>query len=502
MAKKTGEGKSGGQLLGEKLFFTLENCWDLAGNQEREKIEAFAKGYRKFLDAGKTEREFTRQALKLLLERGFTDIETLLRDRAGPLPPGTKVYQHIRDKSLVFAITGGKAPAEGLNIIGAHVDSPRIDLKTNPLYEDAELAMLDTHYYGGIKYYQWTTIPLAMHGTVIGKDGKRRDLRVGEDEGDPVFTITDLLPHLAKDQMQKKASEFFDGEGLDILAGSRPYPDKKAKDRVKLYALSLLHEKYGLTEEDFAGAEIEFVPAYKARDLGFDRSMIGAYGHDDRCCAYAALSAALDFAGPGGPPGGRGGKSPAKSAYRPPEKTLVCLLTDKEEIGSMGNTGAQSRLFENFAAYLCFLTGESYSEIDLRRCFCGSSMLSADVNAAYDPNYDGVYDKKTSSYFGKGLVLTKYTGRGGKIGGSEANAEFCQKVQSLLNKNGVQWQYGGLGKVDKGGGGTIAQHVANLGVEVLDCGIPVLSMHSPFEVISKIDLYTAYKGYAAFFQEA
>jgi aspartyl aminopeptidase len=496
MAKKADEEKSKGQLLGEKLFFSLKNCWDTAEVQELKRIETFAGAYKRFLDAGKTEREFTRQALSLLLKKGFTDIESLLRNRggtaagkgAGPLLPGTKVYQHIRDKSLVFAIIGRKPLSDGLNIVGAHVDSPRIDLKTNPLYEDSELAMLDTHYYGGIKYYQWTTIPLAMHGTVIGKDGKRREICIGEDEGDPVFTITDLLPHLARDQMQKKASEFFDGEGLDILAGSRPYPDKKVKDRVKLYLLSLLYEKYGLTEEDFAGAEIEFVPAHKARDLGFDRSMIGAYGHDDRCCAYAALSAILEFAG--------------KTTDQLPEKTLVCLFTDKEEIGSMGNTGAQSRLFENFVAYLCSFAGKTYSEIDLRRCFSKSSMLSADVNAAYDPNYDPVYDKKTASYFGKGLVLTKYTGRGGKFGGSEANAEFCQKVQSLLNKNGVQWQYGDLGKVDKGGGGTIAQHVANLGVEVLDCGIPVLSMHSPFEVISKIDLYITYRGYVAFLRDA
>jgi aspartyl aminopeptidase len=499
MTKKDGEAKTKGQILGDKLLFNLGNCWDEAEARELDKIEAFAAGYKKFLDDGKTEREFTRRALELLTKKGFTDIETLLEKNApkdrgkgsgGPLPPGTRVYQHIRDKSLVFAIIGAKPPREGVNIVGAHVDSPRIDLKTNPLYEDSELAMLDTHYYGGIKYYQWTTIPLAMHGTIIDKDGRRRDICIGEDEGDPVFTITDLLPHLARDQMQKKASEFFDGEGLDILAGSRPYPDKKAKDRVKLYLLSLLHEKYGILEEDFAGAEIEFVPAHKARDLGFDRSMIGAYGHDDRCCAYAGLWAALDFAADG------------KSASRPPEKTVVCLLTDKEEIGSMGNTGAQSRLFENFIAYLCSLSGETYSEIDLRRCFSRSSMLSADVNAAYDPNYDSVYDKKTASYFGKGIVLTKYTGRGGKFGGSEANAEFCQKVQALLSKNKVQWQYGDLGKVDKGGGGTIAQHVANLGVEVLDCGIPVLSMHSPFEVISKIDLYTTYLGYIAFLREA
>jgi aspartyl aminopeptidase len=504
MAKKKDEAKTRGQLLGEKLFFNLKNCWDGAKGPELDAIETFAAGYKKFLDAGKTEREFTRRALDLLTARGFRDIETLLAraDKgrgAGLLPPGTGVYQHIRDKSLVFAIIGAEPPGEGVNIVGAHVDSPRIDLKTNPLYEDSELAMLDTHYYGGIKYYQWTTIPLAMHGTVIGRDGKRREIRIGEDEGDPVFTITDLLPHLAKDQMQKKASEFFDGEGLDILAGSRPYPDRKVKDRVKLYLLSLLHEKYGLTEEDFAGAEIEFVPAHRARDLGFDRSMIGAYGHDDRCCAYAGLLAALEFAPPATAPAGRGKKAAGRTI---PEKTVVCLLTDKEEIGSMGNTGAQSRLFENFIAYLCSLSGETYSEIALRRCFSKSSMLSADVNAAYDPNYDAVYDKKTASYFGKGIVLTKYTGRGGKFGGSEANAEFCQKVQALLNKHKVQWQYGDLGKVDKGGGGTIAQHVANLGVEVLDCGIPVLSMHSPFEVISKIDLYTAYRGYVAFLREA
>ncbi|MDR1239952.1 MAG: aminopeptidase [Treponema sp.] len=502
MAKKTDEEKTGGQLLGEKLLFNLKNCWDGADAGELEKIEAFAKDYKQFLDAGKTEREFTRRALDMLIKNGFTNIEDLLEGR-GPRPvlaPGAKVYQHIRNKSLVFAVIGSRPLIEGVNIVGAHVDSPRIDLKTNPLYEDSELSMLDTHYYGGIKYYQWTTIPLAMHGTVIGRDGKRRDICIGEDEADPVFTITDLLPHLAKEQMQKKASEFFDGEGLDILAGSRPYPDKKAKDRVKLYLLSLLHEKYGLTEEDFAGAEIEFVPAHRARDLGLDRSMIGAYGHDDRCCAYAGLSAALEFAKAGGKASGPKGEG--KPAYRPPEKTVICLLTDKEEIGSMGNTGAQSRLFENFAAYLCSLSGGTYSEIDLRRCFSKSSMLSADVNAAYDPNYDSVYDKKTASYFGKGIVLTKYTGRGGKFGGSEANAEFCQKVQALLNKNKVQWQYGDLGKVDKGGGGTIAQHVANLGVEVLDCGIPVLSMHSPFEVISKIDLYTTYRGYIAFLREA
>jgi aspartyl aminopeptidase len=403
------------------------------------------------------------------------------------------VYQTIRGKSLAAAIIGELPLSDGINIVGAHVDSPRIDLKTNPLYEDAEFAMFDTHYYGGIKNYQWTTIPLAMHGVFIGKDGKRRDICIGEDEGDPVFTITDLLPHLAREQMQKKASEFIDGEALDVLAGSRPYKDKKAKDRVKLNLLSLFFEKYGVTEEDFAGAEIELVPAGRARDVGLDRSMIGAYGHDDRCCAYAAFSALLEIAA---------GKTSGKSNPAEKRKTVVCLLTDKEEIGSVGNTGAASRLFENFISYLCVKTFDSYSEIDLRLALSKSSMLSADVNAAFDPNFESVYDKKTSSYFGKGIVLTKATGRGGKFGGSEANAEFCQKVQALLKKNKVQWQFGDLGKVDKGGGGTIALDVANLGVEVLDCGIPVLSMHSPFEVISKIDLYTTYKGYIAFFRDA
>ncbi|MFP3040689.1 aminopeptidase [Treponema primitia] len=474
--------KTEGQLLSEKLCFDIKNCWDAASEEELKEIEYFAKKYRVFLDRGKTEREFVREALELLKEKGFKDLDILLQEKDN-LKPGARVYQNIKGKSLVFAVIGSKPFTEGINIVGAHVDSPRIDLKTNPLYEDSELALLDTHYYGGIKHYQWLTIPLAMHGTVIGKDGVKQEICIGEDDDDPVFCITDLLPHLAREQMQKKASEFIDGEGLDILAGSRPYKDSKAKDKVKLRLLNLLHEKYGILEEDFAWAEFEFVPAHKSRDLGFDRSMIGGYGHDDRCCAFAALHGTLNVADI-------------------PEKTAVCLLTDKEEIGSMGNTGAQSRLFENFVAYLGAKTLDNYSEISLRQCLGKSAMLSADVNSAFDPNYDSVYDKKNSSYFGKGIVLSKATGRGGKFGGSEANAEFCRKVQGILNRNKVQWQFGDLGKVDKGGGGTIALDVANLGVEVLDCGIPVLSMHSPFEVISKIDLYTTYKGYIAFLRDA
>jgi aspartyl aminopeptidase len=489
------EAKTKGQILSEKLFFDLKNCWETADEKEIACLEKFAGDYKNFLDHGKTERECVRAAAALLEKNGFTALEKFLGGAKGKngglsLKPGSKVYQNIRGKSLVCAVLGKKALAGGLNILGAHVDSPRIDLKTNPLYENNELAMLDTHYYGGIKHYQWTTIPLAMHGTVVGKDGKKHDIVIGEDPGDPVFTITDLLPHLAREQMQKKASEFLDGEDLDILAGSRPYKDEKVKEKVKLFLLSLLNEKYGFLEEDFAGAEIEFVPAHKARDVGIDRSMIGAYGHDDRSCAYAALRAILECAG----------SAAGAGKNDPPDKTVVCLLTDKEEIGSMGNTGAQSRLFENFAACLSSLSGGT--ELDLRICLGGSRMLSADVNAAYDPNYESVFDKKTASFLGKGLVLSKYTGRGGKFGGSEANSEFCQKVQGILNDSGVRWQFGDLGKVDRGGGGTIAQYVANLGTEVLDCGVPVLSMHSPFEVISKIDLYTAYRGYLAFLREA
>ncbi|MDR0555187.1 MAG: aminopeptidase [Treponema sp.] len=477
--------KSEGQLLAEKLCINKKNCWEEAGPEEAERIRLFAEDYKAFLDRGKTEREFTAETTALLRTAGFRDIEEIVARKG--LEPGDKVYHINRDKSLVFAVLGSRPVSEGVNIVGAHVDSPRIDLKTNPLYEDGDLAFFDTQYYGGIKHYQWTAIPLALHGVIFGSDGKRITVRLGEESGDPVFTITDLLPHLAREQMQKKASEFFVGEDLNILAGSRPFIDEKVKEKVKLNLLKLLNEQYGITEGDFAGAELEFVPAHRARDIGFDRSMIGAYGHDDRSCAYAALRAALETA-------------PI------PEKTSVCLFTDKEEIGSMGNTGAQSRLLEDFVAGL--IVGSSgadsgkSSDISLRRALNRSSMLSADVNSAYDPNFDSVYDKKNASYFGKGMVLCKYTGSGGKYGGSDANAEFYLTVRSLLDRNKVAWQYGDLGKVDKGGGGTIARYAAALGVEVLDCGIPVLSMHSPFEVISKIDLYTTYRGYMAFLREA
>ncbi|MDR1626792.1 MAG: aminopeptidase [Spirochaetia bacterium] len=478
--------KTQGQLLSEKLSFKIKNVWETAGEKEIAQACGFAEEYKRFLDLGKTEREFTGLCLQALREEGFAPIEEAL-DRGGVLKPGDRVYRNLRDKALLCAIIGERPLRDGLAIAGAHVDSPRIDLKTNPLYEDSGFALFDTHYYGGIKHYQWTAIPLAMHGVVVGRDGQKKNLCVGEDAGDPVFTISDLLPHLAQEQMEKKASDFLGGEELDILAGSRPYRDEKAEEKVKLTVLQILNETCGMTEEDFASAEIEFVPAFKARDVGLDRSMIGAYGHDDRSCAYAAFFAALRCAPPGSAP----------------EKTIVCFLSDKEEVGSMGNTGAESRALENFLAYLGRLAGGTgFSPEDLRRALEKSSMLSADVNAAYDPNFAQVYDKKTASWFGKGMALSKYTGRRGKLGGSEANAEFCRRVQAILDRNGVRWQYGNLGKVDKGGGGTIALYAANLGMDVLDCGIPVLSMHSPFEVISKIDLYTTYRGYLAFLKEA
>jgi aspartyl aminopeptidase len=477
------EKKSEGQLLSEKLFSNKKNSWDNFTAEDEEGLERFAGDYKQFLDRGKTEREFTAASLELLQKAGFVDIETRL-DGGGNLGPGDRLYQVNRGKSLICAVIGNGPVSSGVNILGAHVDSPRIDLKSNPLYEESELAFLDTQYYGGIKNYQWAAIPLSVHGVMIREDGAKLEITVGEDEGDPVFTITDLLPHLAREQMQKKATEVVAGEDLNILAGSKPYKDNKAKDKVKLNLLAILNKKYGIVEQDFCGAEFEFVPAFKARDLGFDRSMIGGYGHDDRCCAYPAIRAVLDIAA---------GDAPAK--------TVMVVLTDKEEIGSAGNTGAQSRFFENFIAYILAKSGGQYSELALRRTLGNSSMLSADVNSAFDPNYDGFYDKKNASAFGRGIVLTKYTGSSGKGGCSEANAEFYCRVQAVLSRNKIPWQTGDLGKVDKGGGGTIAKYVANLGVEVLDCGIAVLSMHSPFEVISKADLYTTYQGYTAFLRE-
>ena len=475
---KNTEQKSAGQLLADTLFFSPKNCWEGVDEKTEKEIEVFSRAYKEMLDKGKTEREFSSAAVHMLKKQGFKELNDSGPGKNKVVQPGARVFQHIHGKALVAALVGKRPLTDGLNILGAHIDSPRLDLKQNPLYEDSDFALLDTHYYGGIKKYQWVTTPLAMHGVFIGPNGKEISVAIGEDPEDPVFTITDLLPHLAQEQMQKKASEVIEGEDLDVLVGSRPYHDEKVKEKVKLHILSILNAQYGITEQSFAAAEIEFVPAFKARDIGFDRSMIGAYGHDDRCCAYSALRALMELA----------------AANEPPEKTVLCYLSDKEEIGSCGNTGAQSWGFENFLALLC-------GEEALRRTLANSFMLSADVNAAFDPSFAGIFDKKNASHMGKGLVLTKYSSSSGKSGVSDANAEFCAKVHAVMNRNNIPWQHGEMGKVDKARGGTIARYMAKYGMEVVDCGIAVLSMHSPFEVISKVDLYTAFKGYMAFLQE-
>jgi aspartyl aminopeptidase len=471
------ENKTEGQKLFEKLSYTAKNAWENAGG-EREEAFKFCDGYKRFLDAAKTEREFSDEVEKMARKNGFIPLQQLLDLNKKPVP-GTKIYYINRNKSAILCIVGNKPLTEGLNIIGSHIDSPRIDLKQNPLYEDTGIALLKTHYYGGIKKYQWVTIPLALHGIIVKGDGNTVKINIGESQDDPVFTITDLLPHLAADQMQKKASEVVAGEALNILLGSEPYNDDKVKEKVKLNILKILKEKYDIIEEDFISAELEIVPEFKARDIGIDRSMIGAYGQDDRACAYPSLKALLELG--------------------IPERTSVCLLTDKEEIGSTGNTGAQSTLLKDFLAYLCAYTVDNYTDIKLVSCLRNSKMLSADVNAAVDPNFEGLQDKKNATYLGRGIVLQKYTGVKGKYDGSDANAEFVGEIRRLLNNNGIIWQTGELGKVDQGGGGTIAMFAANLGIDVIDCGVAVLSMHSPFEITSKIDIFTSYKAYKVFY---
>jgi aspartyl aminopeptidase len=474
------ENKTTGQQLSEKLSYNNPNVWNKISDEEFKTIFSFSEDYKKFLDSSKTEREFVKETEKLAKARGFVSIEDFINSNTA-LKQGMKVYRIFKNKTIALAVIGSKPPKMGMNLVGAHIDSPRLDLKPNPVYESSGMVFLKTHYYGGIKKYQWVTIPLSMHGIIIKKDGSSVDVVVGEDENDTVFTITDLLPHLAADQMQKKMGEGITGEGLNILTGSIPYNDEKVKEKVKLNILRLLNEKYGIIEEDFLSAELEIVPAFKARDIGFDRSMVGAYGQDDRVCSYTSLRSILELENV--------------------EKTAVCVLTDKEEVGSMGNTGAQSSFLENFIADICALSSDKYTDMVLRRCFTNAKMLSADVTAAIDPNFEGVYDKLNSSFIGKGIVLMKYTGARGKSGSSDANAEFMGEVRKLFNDNGILWQAGELGKVDKGGGGTIAQFMANMGMDVIDCGVAVLSMHSPFEVTSKADIYMAYKAYRAFMED-
>lgn len=463
------------------LFYKRKNVWETCNDSGEDDIFKFANLYMKFLDVSKTEREFTSNAKRLADEKGFISYNDVINNNL-ELKAGTKVYQVVKDKAIILAIIGKEPLTNGLNIVGSHIDSPRLDLKQNPLYEDTGLGMLETHYYGGIKKYQWTTIPLSLHGVVVKINGEKVNICIGESEDDPIFTITDLLPHLAQDQMQKKLLDGITGEGLNILCGSMPSRDEEdKKEKVKANILRLLNKRYDIKEEDFISAEIEAVPQSKARSVGFDCALVGAYGQDDRGCAYPALRAILETENP--------------------DKTCICILTDKEEIGSVGNTGADSQFFETFVQFLFKYSKCEYDGFNVRYGLANSKMLSADVNPAVDPNYNDVQDKKNASYLGCGVVLQKYTGSRGKVGGSDANAEYLGKVRQLFDNNNVIWHSAELGKVDQGGGGTIAYMMAKYGMEVLDCGVPVLSMHSPLEITSKADIYEMYKAAKVFFEK-
>lgn len=453
-----------------------EVAWKSYSDAERAHLEQVSARYRAFLDNGKTERECVTEVVKLAEAKGYTSLEDKIACGEA-LKAGDKVYSNWMGKSIMLFIIG-KAPMEkGINILGAHIDSPRMDVKQNPLYEDGGLAYLDTHYYGGIKNYQWVTIPLALHGVVAKKDGTVVTISVGEDENDPVFCISDLLIHLSHDRMGKAASDVIEGEQLDVIIGGAPLNDEE-KEPVKRNAMKLIADKYGIEEEDFLSAEIEVVPAGKARELGFDRSMILAYGHDDRVCAYAQLEAMFDI-------------------DAVPEKTVSCILTDKEEIGSVGATGMRARFFENAIAEMMALHGEE-GDLRLRRALTNSRMLSCDVSAGYDPNFGSAFDKKNSAYLGRGVCFNKYTGSRGKSGSNDANAEYLADVRRVMDEGGVFFQTAELGKVNQGGGGTIAYICALYGMNVVDSGVAVLSMHAPWEIISKADLFEAYKGYKAF----
>ena len=457
-----------------------EVAWNHYSEEEKKKVFEFAEEYRKFISACKTERECVRTFVERAEAAGYLDIKKVIAEGI-KLESGARVYADNNGKALAMFIVGKKPMEEGMRILGAHVDSPRMDLKQNPLYEDTGLAMLDTHYYGGVKKYQWVTLPLALHGVVAKKDGSVVAVNIGDKPGDPVFGVSDLLIHLAGEQMEKKAAKVIEGESLDLLIGSIPLSveeKENAKDTVKGNILAILKEEYGIEEEDFLSAEIEVVPAGEARDYGFDRSMIMGYGHDDRVCAYPSFEAML-------------------ATDETPEYTSVCLLVDKEEIGSVGATGMQSRFFENMTAEVMAAAGQ-YTELALRRALQNSHVLSSDVSAAFDPNYPSVMDKKNAAYFGKGMVFNKYTGSRGKSGSNDASAEYVGKLRAVMDDGNVFYQTAELGKVDQGGGGTIAYILANYGMQVIDSGVAVLNMHAPWEIISKADLYEAYKGYVAF----
>ena len=454
--------------LKEELLMQKKNAVHKLTKKEISACDDFCEGYKDFMDKAKIEREAVEYSVELLKKKGFSEYKKGMKLKAG-----TKIYCNNRGKSVLMAVIGTAPIEHGVRLCAAHIDSPRLDLKQNPLYEDNEMAFFKTHYYGGIKKYQWTTIPLALHGVIVKADGTSVTVNIGEDEKDPVFCITDLLPHLAAAQMTKTLAKGVTGEQLNLVIGSRPFKDDEESGSVKLNIMSILNKKYGITEADFISAELEAVPAFKARDIGFDRSMIGAYGHDDKVCAYPALMAAVEC--------------------EKPVHTMVTVLTDKEETGSDGNTGLNSSYLNYFIADIAESLGS-----DARTVLSASECLSADVNAAFDPTFPEVNEKNNSAFINRGVVVTKYTGARGKSGTSDASAEFTGRIRRLMDANDVVWQTGELGKVDEGGGGTVAQYIANLNVDTIDLGVPVLSMHAPYEIVSKIDTYMAYKAFKVF----
>lgn len=458
--------------LKKELFTKKKNAGFIMSENEIKEADAFCNGYMNFLDTAKTEREAVCESIRLLEENGFREYNF-----ESDLKPGDKIYKNNRGKAIIAAIIGSGDVKEGFRINAAHIDSPRLDLKQNPIYEDNELGFFKTHYYGGIKKYQWTTIPLALHGVIINSKNEKISVNIGEDENDPVFCVCDLLPHLATQQMKRTLSEGVKGEELNILIGSRPFNDDKESEMVKLNIIDILNKKYGIVEEDFISAELEAVPSFKAKDIGFDRSMIGSYGQDDRVCAYTALKALLDCNGV-------------------PKKTAITVLTDKEETGSDGNTGLNS----SYLKYFIFDLAEKLGGKP-RQVISASECLSADVNAAFDPTFPDVLEIRNASKINYGVCVTKFTGARGKSGTSDASAEFVARVRNLLDSKNVIWQTGELGKVDLGGGGTVAQYIANLDIDVIDVGVPVLSMHAPFEITSKIDTYMAYKAFKVFIED-
>lgn len=457
--------------LKEKLFLRKKNAALIMSDAELKKCDKFCEGYKKFLDAGKTEREAAAFIEREAAAKGFAPF-----DPKKSYKPGDKIYMINRGKSVILAVIGKKNISEGVNLLAAHIDSPRLDLKQVPLYENDEVGYFKTHYYGGIKKYQWPTVPLSLHGVIVKADGSKVEVCIGEDENDPVFCVSDLLPHLASQQYKRPATELIKGEELNLIIGSRPFKDDEASELVKLNLMMILNEKYGITEADLLSAELEAVPAFKAKDIGFDRSLVGAYGQDDRVCAYTELMAVLGL--------------------KNPERTAVAILTDKEETGSDGNTGLRSAYLRYFIADLAACFG-----VKGRTVLSNSRCLSADVNAAYDPTFPDVFEKKNSAVLNGGVCVTKFTGSRGKSGTSDASAEFVGEIRALLDKNGVIWQTGELGKIDIGGGGTVAAYIANLDVDTIDVGVPVLSMHAPYEITAKTDVYAAFRAFEAFVNE-